>query len=301
MVTIPSTFAARRRLSPAWANWLEGLPRLIAEVLDDWELALDGHPVHGETALVLPVRDSNDLPLMLKLSMNEGDNAGEIPTLKAWRGLGAVRLERADPRRGVLLLERLGRRDLSTLPEHEALAVLGRLYRRLHVPATATIPPLAPFVERWLDDIAARGRGFPAPPRFVEQALQAGRTLLREAPLVTLHGDLHQFNVLQGRREPWQAIDPKGFAGDPCYELAPALFNCWEPGPHVIPLLRDRFYTLVDTAELDERRCRDWVVVRSMISISWELGDTPQDVSDVQRDWITRCITVAKAMQAVGD
>ena len=114
-------------------------------------------------------------------------------------------------------------------------------------------------------------------------------------------------NVLAGRREPWFVIDPKGFAGDPCYEPAPMLWNRWDEvlaSGDAGGTIRERFYTLVDAADYDERRCRDWVVVRSMINVAWEVEDArragrPLDAR--QRDWITRSVTVAKAMQAVGD
>lgn len=302
MVTIPPAFEARRSLGAAWSSWLDALPRLVTSALDEWQLAPDGDPWHGETALVLPVRDDAGTRLALKFAMTEDDNAGEIPALKAWRGLGAVRLERADPRRGLLLLERLGRRDLTGEPDDNAIETVARLYRRLHVPAPPTVPALAPLASRWLDDLEASRRTLPAPPRFVDQAIRAGRALLADAPSpVVLHGDLHQLNVLQARREPWLVIDPKGFAGDPCYELAPMLFNAWTPGPDVGGLIRDRFYALVDASELNERRCRDWVVVRSMFSIAWEVeaAGGPARLSDAQRAWITRCITVTKSMQAV--
>ena len=48
---------------------------------------------------------------------------------------------------------------------------------------------------------------------------------------------------------------------------------------------------------LIERRCRDWVVVRSMISVGWACR--PDGSVGDQQWWITRQITVAKAMQAV--
>jgi len=305
MLTIPDALAAKRALGPEWASWLDGLGRLASEMMDAWELEQDGDPLHGGTALVLPVRDAAGARLVLKLGFPDPDNAGEAAALKAWRGLGAVRLERADPRRGVLLLERLGRRDLSTLDAVGACEVVGGLYRRLHVPAPPTVPELAPHVARWLSALDALGRDVPAPPRFVQQALRAGGALLADAPRRVLHGDLHPGNVLAGRREPWLAIDPKGFAGDPCYEPGPLLWNSWDaalatgdPGGAV----RERFYAVVDAAGLDERRCRDWVVVRAMIAVSWEVEDAaraarPLDAS--QRDRITRAVTVAKAMQAV--
>ena len=305
-VTIPAALDAKRDLGADWASWLDQLPRRASDIMDEWELAPDGEPAHGETALVLPVRDA-ERRLVLKLAFPDADNAGEIPALKAWRGLGAVRLERADPHRGALLLERLSRRDLGTVDALAGAELVGRLYRRLHIPAPPTVPELAPHVTRWLDTLESLGRDLPAPPRFVEQALHAGRRLAAEPARSVVHGDLHVMNVLAGRREPWLVIDPKGFAGDPCYEPAPMLWNRWDEvlaSGDAGGTIRERCYSLVDAAGYDERRCRDWVVVRSMINVAWEVEDArragrPLDAR--QRDWITRSVTVAKAMQAVGD
>lgn len=46
------------------------------------------------------------------------------------------------------------------------------------------------------------------------------------------------------------------------------------------------------------------VVVRAMINVAYEVEDAARAARPLgprQRDWITRSITVAKAMQAVGD
>lgn len=309
-IALPARFDAFRQRGPEWARWLDALPRVAGGVLREWGLAEDGDPLHGHTALVLPVRDADGVRLMLKLVFVEPDNVGEPDALKVWRGLGAVRLERADPRRGVLLLERLGERDLSSLPDEEAIGVLGRLYRRLHVPAVPQLPPLAGFVRGWLDDLAALGKDVPAPPRFVQQALTAGWTLVGEASesarhQAVVHGDLHYANVLAGRREPWLAIDPKGFNGDPCFEPAPLLWNRWDAlvaTGDVGGALRERFYGIVDAAGLDERRCRDWVILRTMINCGWLAQDAARagrPLTASERDEATRNATIAKAMQDV--
>lgn len=300
---LATTFADR---GPAWASWADRLPALASELLVEWELTQDGEPTSGATAVVLPVRDAAGTRGVLKLSFVEPDNAGEIEALKAWRGQGAVRVERADPHRGALHLERLHAADLTVLDPLDACTVVGRLYRRLHLPAIPRVPSASTLVNRWLDDLAALGRGVPAPPRFVAQALHAGRALASERPTHLLHGDLHYGNVLAGRREPWLVIDPLGFNGDPCYELAPMLWNRWDDlaaSGDVGAALRERFYALTDAAELDERRCRDWVVVRSMIGVAREVADARaagHPVTIARRDRITRLVTTAKAMQAVG-
>jgi len=315
-IGVPAGLTAVAGRGEPWASWIAGLPRLASEVLAEWELTIDGRLpgtdrtgfAAGATALVMPVRDTAGARLVLKLTLVEDDNAGEIEALKAWRGLGAVRLERADPHRGALLLERLGPSDLNAVDAVEACDLVGRLYPRLHLPASPRLPRLSDFVTRWLDDLAALGRDVPAPPRFVQQALNAGRALASERGVTSaiVHGDLHYDNVLAGRREPWCVIDPKGFAGDPAYEPAPMLWNRWDElaaTREVGNALRGRFYALVDASGLDELRCRDWVVVRSMIGVAWEVLDARaagRPLSEAQHEWITRLVTTAKAMQAVG-
>jgi hypothetical protein len=40
--------------------------------------------------------------------------------------------------------------------------------------------------------------------------------------------DLHYDNIFAGQREPWLAIDPEPLAGDPGFDLLPALVNRWD-------------------------------------------------------------------------
>ena len=42
---------------------------------------------------------------------------------------------------------------------------------------------------------------------------------------VVLHGDLHHWNILSSEREPYLIIDPKGYFGDPGYEVGAFLAN----------------------------------------------------------------------------
>jgi streptomycin 6-kinase len=60
--------------------------------------------------------------------------------------------------------------------------------------------------------------------------------------------------------------------------------------------VRRRFHTLVDTGELDEDRARDWVVVRMLHNAAWRLLEPTVD-PEADRDWVTMCIAIAKAVQ----
>ncbi len=281
------------------------LDRLLREMLNEWELSPTADPILRVASIVQPVTDRDKRRLMLKVVEPDPETRGEIPALQVWKGVGAVELMRADPRRGVLLLETLDR-SLTEEPTDEAYAQIARLCGVLHRPASPKLPSSYALVAGWLDDLAALGRNVPAPPRFVEQALRAGRQLIAGEPTHVIHGDLHDENVMwRARTNEWVTIDPKGFNGDPCYEPASMLWNRWDelewygnPGE----TLRDRFYALVDGAGFDERRSRDWVVVRAVINISWAVHDARRERRDLSEDehtWITQNITLAKAMQDV--
>lgn len=297
---IPPEFAEQASLSEDWSAYVRRLPRLADELTDEWSLVYDGPPTYGRSGLVLPVITRDGRPGMLKIGFIHADGLGESVALQQWAGHGAVELWGADPRRGALLLERLRSEDLTGVDVLEACEVVGELYGLIHRPPTPRLPDLRALVSGWLDDVRALPRDA-VPSRFVDQALASGPRLLADEPTAVIHGDLHYENVLRGERRPWLVIDPKGFAGDPAYELAPMLWNRWsELGDDPGTGIRDRFFALVDASGLDERRCRDWVVVRALVNVAWEHVDSAgRPLSDAQREWVTRSITTAKAMQDI--
>jgi streptomycin 6-kinase len=75
------------------------------------------------------------------------------------------------------------------------------------------------------------------------------------------------------------------------------LWNRWDEAVATGDLrfaLRRRFHTLVDAAGLDEELARDWVIVRMVYNMVWELEDRP-DHPD--QEWLTRCVAICKAVQ----
>jgi streptomycin 6-kinase len=297
---IPAGLLGQAALGPDWADFVHRLPRLVDEMTDEWRLTYDGAPSYGYTGLVLPVTTDEGRRAALKVSYLDEESAGEPVALQLWGGRGAVELLSADPHRGAMLLERLGPDDLNTVEDLEACRIVAELYGLLHRPPTPRLTDVRQLAARWLDRLGGLPRDA-MPSRFVEQAVAAAPRLFAQESTVVVHGDLHCGNVLAGDRRDWLVIDPKGFAGDPAYELAPMLLNRWaevgdDPGARV----RDRFYALVDTAGLDERRCRDWVVLRSVLAVSWEyVAAAGRDLTEAQRESVTACVTVTKAMQAV--
>jgi streptomycin 6-kinase len=304
-IRLPEGLEQQRELGPDWGRWLDALPGRVRDVLAEWDLVLDGGELwHGRCSLVAPVRNAIGDRVVLKLSFDgDQESLHEALALQHWHGEGVVRLLRADPHRRALLLERLHRRDLTGLWDIAACEVVAGLYPRIHRPAFPQLVTVTSYVDRWLDDLAAIGSGAPIPRRLVEQALSLGRDLVGD-PASTgrvVHGDLHYENVLASDREPWLVIDPKPMSGDPHYELAPMLWNRFdELADDVRGGVRRRFHTLVEAAGLDEERARDWVVVRMVINAHWSIQDAERagrPLSSEDREWITRCVSVTKAVQ----
>ena len=304
---IPPGLAAQRVLGEDWVAWLDGLPRRASGLLAEWELTQVAASLHGFCSLVLPVVDNDGRGAALKISF-DGDDESEHEglVLQRWAGEGAVRLQRADPHRRALLLDWLPGGDLRDTWDIEACEVVGGLYARLHVPALPQLRTVASYVEGWLADLADLGHEVPVPRRYVEQALSLGRDLVAPdaGADVVVHGDLHYANVLADVEGRWVAIDPKPMSGDPHYEPAPMLWNRMDElgssSESVRDGLRRRFHTLVDVAGLDEERARDWVVVRMVLNAGWSVQDARRagrDLTRAERDWVTRCIAITKAVQ----
>lgn len=307
---VPAAFRLYAARGELFARWLDGLPQLVAELVEDWQLIPDGAPMHGYCALVVPVRGPDGVAAVLKVGFPEDDSAQEHLALQHWHGRGAVRLLRADPRRSAMLLERLHTEDLTGLPDLEACEVVAGLYRQLHVPAPPRLRSLVSYVDRWSAELVRLPRSAPVPRRLVEQAASLGRGLVDDPDSVgtMVHGDLHYANVLAADRAQWLAIDPKPTSGDPHYEVAPLLWNRWaELAGDVRGGVRRRFHALVDAAGLDEDRARDWVVVRMLHNAMWRLADGADGTDGavgagarhvVPADaYLTRCVTIAKAVQ----
>ena len=303
---VPPGLLEQADLGPMWADWLDRLPAVFASVVADWGLTYDGPPRHGFCSLVAPVRTPAGCPAMLKVTFDgDEESLHEAVALQHWNGRGTVQLLRADPHRRALLLERLHLDDLNGMDVMEACELVAGLYRRLHVPALPQLRTVTSYVEQWVDALATLPRTAPIPRRLVEQATTLGRELVSDPASVgvIVHGDLHYENVLAADREPWLVIDPKPMSGDPHYELAPMLWNRWEEAVatgNVREAVRQRFFTLLDVAGLDEDRARQWVIVRMVLNAHWSIEDAERagrGLTAEDRDWITQCVTLAKAVQ----
>lgn len=92
-----------------------------------------------------------------------------------------------------------------------------------------------------------------------------------------LHWDLHYGNVLAGGREPWLAIDPKPLAGDPGFELLPAIMGNFRAED-----VRWRFDLLTEAVGLDRERARAWTLGRVLQNCLWDVEDGEERLDEEQ-------------------
>ncbi|QIY96728.1 aminoglycoside phosphotransferase family protein [Streptomyces sp. S1D4-11] len=296
MIDVPVGLAASQAKynGAAGRAFVAGLPERAAHFLERWGLRLDGPSMHGVTALVLPVLRADGTPAVLKLQLLDEESTGEPAALRVWDGGAAVRLLAHDEATCTLLLERLDHtRTLARLPDtREAALVVARLLARLTaVPAPEGMRRLGDIAEAMLERVpgALKLIADPAERRLVEDCAAAVREVATEPGDRLLHWDLHYDNVLQDLRDlqdlqdpdglqdgdartvgrgPWVAIDPKPLAGDPGFDLCPALGNRFEPAE-----IRWRFDAMTDVLGLDRERARAWTLGRVLENTLWEIED----------------------------
>ncbi|RSS78429.1 aminoglycoside phosphotransferase family protein [Streptomyces sp. WAC06614] len=267
--------AQERYNGAAGREFVAALPARAAQFLQRWRLRRTGPALHGVTALVLPVLRADGTPAALKLLLPDDESAGEPAALRAWAGQGCVRLLEHDPETGTMLLERLDHeRHLSALaatdPRAAVAVVAGLLARLTAVPAPPGVRRLEDEARALLDRVpAAAGRLADPHERALLRAWAAATAeVAGEAGDRLLHWDLHVDNVLAADREPWLAIDPKPLAGDPGFDLLPALRHPFDPAD-----LRWRFDLMTEVLGLDRRRARAWTLARVLQNAVWDAED----------------------------
>ncbi|MFJ9560918.1 aminoglycoside phosphotransferase family protein [Streptomyces fuscichromogenes] len=279
MIGIPEALARCTidREGDRGAAWIAELPALVEDLLERWECTPDGEVTHGGVGVIVPVRHRPTArPCVVKVSFPHPGNVHEPDAFEAWAGRGAVRLHRRDDARFALLLERARLSTLAALePDDETvMAVAGRLNHRLAVPAPPGLPRLRDRADDWAAELCkdAAGLSHALPSRALDAALATTRELGRVQPDTLVHGDLHARNILRADREPWLAVDPKGYAGDPAYDGGTLLKSralslmAADDLPRTARRLLDVF---AEAAQLDRERVRRWAQLHAVQAAFW--------------------------------
>jgi streptomycin 6-kinase len=272
VIDVPEAFArvTGEREGEAGTAWLTALPTLVADLLDRWGCVADGEIMSGGVGLIVPTRDA-----VLKVSFPHPGNRYEPDALVTWAGRGAVVLRDRDDEHFAMLLERAHPTTLATIGDEDQIAsVAGQISRRLAVPAPPHIPRLQQQAATWAADLRRDSRELThgLPRTALDAALATVRDLGHDQPELLIHGDLNARNILRSDREPWLAVDPKGYAGDPAYDAGTLLKTralTILPTAEPAKGLQRSLDIFAEAAELDRERVGRWAQLHAVQAAFW--------------------------------
>lgn len=280
MIRTPEEFARATiaREGDNGAEWLADLPARVQELAERWFCAPDGEVMYGGVGIVVPVLRKASEPAVLKVSFPHPENRFEPDALASWAGHGAVLLHERDDDRFAMLLERAHCTTLAQAASgDEVAAIAGGISRRLAVPAPAGLRRLQELAGAWEEQLLEDAREFPQalPSHLVRAAITTVRELAYRQPDTLIHGDLNARNILAATREPWLAVDPKGWVGDPAYDCGTLIKSrsvvLVEEGD-LRRSIRRTLDVFTGAAGLDRERARRWAqlgAVQSAFGGGW--------------------------------
>jgi streptomycin 6-kinase len=277
VISVPEEFArsTTQREGESGAAWLARLPFLVDELVERWACVPDGEVLHGGVGVIIPVRRQAEGAAVLKVSFPHPGNVHEPDAFAKWRGRGAVLLHERDDKRFAMLLERAQTSTLAEVEDgDEVMTVAGRISRRLAVSAPPGLPRLGDQADDWEEQLRkdARELAHPLSRPVLDATVATIRELGRAQPDTLIHGDLHARNILRADREPWLAVDPKGYVGDPAYDggtlLKTRALTLLEADD-----LRKAVHRALDifaeAAELDRERVQRWAQFHAVQAAFW--------------------------------
>jgi len=260
--------------------WLIELPDLIAGIEARWSIRALPHFDALSYNYVAPAVTRDGIEAVLKLGVPNRELNTECEALRLYDGQGCAQLLAADLDQGALLIERVqpGRMLAELEDDEQATSILAEIMQQLWRPLPEDHP--FPRVTDWGNALlrlraAFNGGTGPFPEQLVDFALQtyAEMRVTPSSP-VLLHGDLHHYNILSAQRQPWLAIDPKGLAGEPGYDVGQMLLNPLDEDPrHHCSRIPRRIDQLSSELGLDRQRLIQLGITHTMLSAWWSYED----------------------------
>ncbi len=277
----PARFDHVRR-EPGGSEWIERLPSLVSECVEQWSLHLGTEYEYAYVSLAARVELLDGTPSVLKIGFPHRESEHEADALTHYAGRGAVRLFAHDRDRHALLLERCepGTPLLDEQEEREAFRIAAGILGRLWHPPASGHPfrPIALDAARWTETLPDRWErlGRPFERSLLDELVAAFVELpATQGELVVCHQDFHRGNVLRAQREPWLAIDPKPVLAEREFDTA--------------ALIRDglgdlswRLDFLASELGLDRERMRRWALAHTL-AWSFDEGDPDEEGIEVAR------------------
>jgi streptomycin 6-kinase len=258
----------RRRLSrrfgtAAVESWLDGLPPILGDLAERWEMAFESLIQRGSVSVVMRCRTDDGRPAVLKISPDRKRILDEAAALARWRTGHVPAVLAVDESVGALLIEAIAPGtplvESSNYPSVEAVA---SLLRSLHSdgapdPAYQTVADRVSYLfessrklYEWKPDLVEL-----ISPAEYERSRELALRLASGGSLVLLHGDLTPVNVLDGGEERGLvAIDPAPCLGDAAFDAIDLML--WRAQD--VKTIATRIEQLAPAIGADPGRLLDW-------------------------------------------
>lgn len=257
--------------------WLSSLPQQLKQLAKKHRLSQLKH-ASPLTFNYVATGYQDNRPIALKLGLNIKALTKETLCLTAFNGHGAVDIY--DHSEGMLIMQQAipGTTLKSYFPsrDNEAIEIVCHTLKQLHqakIPLNHKFYSL-PELLQTLDHITG------IPNAILNKAKKLRDQLLASTDkTVLLHGDLHHDNLLKNDND-WLAIDPKGFIGDPIFDICAFICN---PSPELIAtdnfsdIINHRIKACAETLQCSEQRIRDWHYVKCVLCWAWGIEDNIND------------------------
>ncbi|MCC5954298.1 MAG: phosphotransferase [Acidimicrobiia bacterium] len=248
-------------------GWVDQLPDLVEALADEWDLAPIGPLDGGTESFLLDVERPDGTTAVLKLLVPRAFDAArhEITVLRLADGVGCPRLLEADPDRGAILMEHLGRSlfelAFPTSRRHEILcSAAAALWR----PAPDCDLPTGADKGRWLVEFVTttwEALDHPIPEQTVEHAIDCAERRIAahdDERAILVHGDVHQWNALESDGG-FKLVDPDGLLAEPEYDLGIIMRE--DPVELLAEGSWQRAHRLAELSRLDATAIWEWGVV----------------------------------------
>jgi len=297
-MSIPILIPERLARNKNWATWLSQLPDILASCAKKWHLNIEAPMTEKYAKMgygyITPATQQDGTEVVLKIippnliaelrerqALQLCDGKSTIKLLGYDETLGTIMIERARP--GVPLSVNSDDNKNTRIACHQ----MKNFWRPL--PAKHNFVS-TDYEIKGFDRLRKKNNGTTG--KFPEKWATRAETLYQElmatsTETVLLHTDLHHYNILSATREPWLTIDPKGYYGDPGYEVGAYLANYPEEsceGQDQNEIDIRRIHIMIEELDLPSDRVIKWGIVLACIWAEWSIDNR----NEIWRDSIRR-------------
>jgi streptomycin 6-kinase len=258
-------------------TWLKLLQSNVDKICSKYHV-LNISPVDNMTFNYVASGFINKKPIMIKYGLNQAALAKEAACLKAFSCYGGI--EYIADEANLIIMERAMPGDTlkHSFPseDEKGTSIMCHLLQKLHKAPISKhnnfyhLHTLYQVFDKF-DDL---------PKTVLNQACQLRNEMFsKRNKKVLLHGDLHHDNIIK-HKDNYVVIDPKGFIGDPLYDVAAFIIN---PIPDLLDnhqvkhLIRQRIEICSSILGASEKDITKWTYLKALLCWIWVKQDNLDD------------------------